>query len=130
MGSDTSTLRRRIGQGLTTGVGSTILLTGMASAQSAAQWATDMCNTPGYNFLLGAVLVLLGAVVVGAVLGVTGGVGALQISFLSKAFAKMGKKGIVYSVGGLAILVSVLAIISLVSGTMSITPPEACTGPF
>lgn len=125
-----STAKRRIGQGLTTGVGSTLLLTGLASAQSATQWATDMCNTDGYNFLLGAVLVTLGIVVVAAILGATGGVGMLQVSFLSKTFAKGGKKGIVYSAGGLAILVFLLAIISLVSGSMSITPPEACTGPF
>lgn len=131
MGSETGPgLRRRIGQALTTGVGSTVLLTGLASAQTATQWATDMCNTDGYNFFLGGVLVALGIVVVMAVLAAVGGVGLLQVSFASKAFAKLGKKGVVYSFGGIALLVFLLAIISLASGSMSITAPGACTGPF
>lgn len=129
MGSATGPgLGRRIGKLIGTGGASVVFLTRLAAAQSATEYATQACNTDGYQFGIAIVLVAGGVVLLTSLLGAFAGTGLLQLSFAQKLFAKMGRKGIVYSFGGVGLLVLALGLIRIAAGAMSVASPSACTG--
>ena len=94
---------------------------------SPSDFASSVCNSAGYNLVLGIGYVIVALAFVGLIIGGLVGAGLLSIGWVGRTIGTIAKRMITGSIGGAIIMLLIITILGIAIANVSLGIPESCT---
>ncbi|MFC6965124.1 hypothetical protein ACFQL7_27630 [Halocatena marina] len=94
---------------------------------SPSDFASSVCNSAGYNLILGIAYVIVALAFVGLIVGGLVGAGLLSIGWVGRTIGTIAKRMITGSIGGVIIMLLIITILGIAIANVSLGIPESCT---